>query len=70
MYIKLGKEIKIVYLLGGIGLAILLGLLLAYLLAPRLFTGQSIVIEDTATVYKLPDSEAPQKPKLAPNPNK
>lgn len=67
---QLKTEIKTIHLLAGIGLAILLGLLLAYILAPRLFTRGSIVIEDTSTVYKLPDLEASLKPELAPSPNK
>lgn len=67
---KLEKEIKTVHLLGGVGLAILVGLLLAYLFAPRLFTGQTIVIEDTSTVYKLPEPATPSKPDLPTNHNK
>lgn len=59
---KLNAEIKTAHLLTGIGLCILLGLLLAYVLTPRLIAQRTTVIEDDAPVYKLP--ETPEKPAL------
>lgn len=53
---KLNTEIKTAHLLTGIGLCILLGLLLAYLLTPRLFTNNATVIDETSDAYKLPDA--------------
>lgn len=62
---KLNTEIKTAHLLTGIGLCILLGLLLAYMLTPRLITKQTRVIDDTAPVYKLPEAQDPtHKPAL------
>lgn len=54
---KLDTEIKTAHLLTGIGLCILLGLLLAYVLTPRLIAQQTTVIEDDAPVYKLPETQ-------------
>lgn len=56
---KLNTEIKTAHLLTGIGLCILLGLLLAYLLAPRLFTNEKVIIDETTDIYKLPDNKTP-----------
>ncbi len=62
---KLNTEIKTAHLLTGIGLSILLGLLLAYLLAPRLFTGDTVVVDEATDIFKIPDNKTPVgKPNL------
>jgi heme A synthase len=62
---KLDTEIKTAHLLTAMGLCILLGLLLAYIFTPRLIAKRSTVIDDTTSVYKIPENQSPTtKPSL------